>query len=552
MAPKIAVIGDINGSITAVFAKLATLHAKNNFSFALIVGDLFASDTADDDKSDNLLRLLKGQVEVALPTYFALGRSTLPEAVKARLQNDGEVCPNLFFLGRRTTIKTSEGVRIVALGGSLIEGNDNVETKPDEYTPAYSTTDVKILKGASTADILITSDWPAAITAGSKAVLPSENVKTEQQAVSDLTLQLKPRYHFSASTHFYEREPFFHPKSEDSTGFQTTRFISLAPYGNSAKQKWIYAFTLPSTADLLTTIPAGVTACPLDLSSNSKKRKANGSATFSRFSADTSISSRPSKRRPPPGPQECFFCLSNPNAATHLITSIGDNAYLTTAKGPLPTSSTFSILSFPAHILIIPLAHAPTLSTIDADARTDTRKEMHRYRHALQDMIASKCGTAAEDERLGAVTFAISRAGGVHLHWQFVPVSRDLVTKGLIEAGFKVWAEREGWPKFESTKSTSRGSEEVDDIPEEEEREDYFRVWISGCEEEGKGEDKVLTLYLDAGFRFDLQFGRKVLAQLMGLQGRGDWRNCGQTEDEEAKDAEGFKEGFKGWDFSLE
>ncbi|KAF2227732.1 CwfJ C-terminus 1-domain-containing protein-like protein [Elsinoe ampelina] len=545
MASKIAVIGDVNGSISAVFAKLATLHAKNNFSFALMVGSLFSPNSDDEDHAADLLKLLKGDIVIPLPTYFALGRHPLPEAVKARLENDGEVCPNLFLLGRRTTIKTSEGVKIVALGGQFSAET----TEVDEYTPSYSATDVKVLKGANSADILVTSDWPAGITTGSKVPLPSEVERTEQQIISDLDLLLKPRYHFSTASHFYEREPFFHPRTEDGAGYQTSRFISLAPYGNSSKQKWIYAFTLAATTDLPSTIPAGTTAAPLSLSSGPVKRKA--AAPFTRFGDSTYTSSRPSKRaRPPTAPSECFFCLSNPNAATHLITSIGDSAYLTTAKGPLTTSTTFPTLNFPGHILIIPLSHSPTLATIEADSRTTTRKEMHRYRHALQDMIATRSKDAAETHKLGTVTWSISRAGGVHLHWQFLPIERDTIAKGLVEAAFKVQAENEGYPRFEKTRTIQRSNGAED--TEEEERQDYFRVWIAGCEEAGDGEEKVMTLYLDAGFRFDLQFARKVLAKLMGLESRGDWRNCGQAVEEEEKDAEGFKEGFKGWDFTLE
>src|SRR5579862_8414860 len=44
------------------------------------------------------------------------------------------------------------------------------------------------------------------------------------------------------------------------------------------------------------------------------------------------------EHKPPPGPESCFFCLSNPNIQKHLITSIGNDAYLTTAKGPLTNS----------------------------------------------------------------------------------------------------------------------------------------------------------------------------------------------------------------------
>ena len=118
-----------------------------------------------------------------------------------------------------------------------------------------------------------------------------------------------------------------------------------------------------------------------------------------------------------------------------------------------------------------------------------------------------------------------------------------MVKKGLVEAGFKVEAENEKYPTFK-TKEIGDGTGE---------QGDFFRVWIwrpSGGadatldgegEEEGKGEEKELVLPLSEGFRFDLQFGRRVMAKLLGLEGRMNWRDCGQSDEEEKRDAEAFK-----------
>ena len=151
----------------------------------------------------------------------------------------------------------------------------------------------------------------------------------------------------------------------------------------------------------------------------------------------------------------------------------------------------------------------------------------------------------------------MSRAEGIHDHWQFLPVPADLVKTGLVEAAFKVEAENEKYPTFK-TKDIGDGTAE---------KGDFFRVWFwrpaegvdatlngDGDDVEGKakGEEKSLVLPLSAEFRFDLQFGRRVMAKLLGLEGRMDWRDCGQSDAEEKKDAEGFKAAFKGFDFSFE
>ncbi|KAF1981198.1 hypothetical protein K402DRAFT_386912 [Aulographum hederae CBS 113979] len=552
MASKIIVVGAIEGQIQPVFSKISALHTKNAFALGLVIGNLFADpSTATPEDETTVQDLIYGKISIPLPMYFALGSHGLPQPVIDKIESSaGEVCENLFFLGKRTTNKTSEGIKIVALGGIL---DPNIlGTSTDKYSPFYNETDAKVLKGANSADILVTSQWPAGIRIGSKVSPSPGDVPPEHQCLSGLCSTIKPRYHFSTSSVFFEREPFFHAPSESAPdAFCVTRFISLAPFGNPSKQKWIYAFTIDPTAAPPISISTGTTASPFTITSaqSSQKRSALPDQNTYRFSAGDSNGHYASNRRPnkrrrhdnagPREPSECFFCLSSPTLATHLITSIGTDAYLTIAKGPLSASSTFPSLGFPCHILIIPLAHSPTLASIsDVSARRSTYEEMQRYRSALQKMLAEKAAG-----KLGAVTWEVSRAGGVHTHWQFLPIASEMVRKGLVEAAFKVEAENVKYPAFVN-KDVGDGAGEEDD---------FFRVLIWAPKEEGReAEETALTLPLDPSFRFDLQFGRRVLAKLLGLESRTHWMDCGQEEAEETKDVDSFKEAFKGYDFSLE
>lgn len=499
--------------------------------------------------------LISGKIEVPLPTYFALGDHPLPPAVIEKLEVDAaaEVCHNLFFLGKRTTIKTSEGIRIVALGGSL-DTNLAVGVSKDKYPPYYSEGDAKVLRGANSADILITSQWPEGLLTGSKVARPQgHSLPPQYECLSDLCTALKPRYHFSVSSDaFYEREPFFHAKEDGNTdpGYSITRFISLAQYGSPSKSKWIYAFSIDPTAVSPTAIPAGTTASPFTFNSRKRPTLPEQSSSF-RF--DTSNSShhgrggrRPHKRQKagPATPGECFFCLSNPNLATHLITSIGSSAYLTTAKGPLSSASTFSGLGFPCHILIIPLTHAPAIALIeDPESRKETYDEMLRYRSALNAMLEAK-----SSGNLGSVTWEVSRSGGVHTHWQFMPVAADMVRRGLVEAAFKVQAENDKYPKL--VKRDVRDGKDEDT--------DFFRlkIWVPARKDgssDGENEKEInYMLPIDSSFRFDLQFGRVVMAKLLGLEKRIHWQDCGQSYADEVGDVEAFKKAFAEWDFSLE
>lgn len=534
------------------------MHAKTSFQLALILGDLFVNPAeASPEDDERLENLLKCGINVPLPTYFTLGKHYLPQRIVDKLENsDDEVCPNLYFLGKRSTTKTSEGFRIVTLGGSLYPGIPAGLSK-DKHLPFHTEGDAKALHGANSADILVTSNWPTSIHSGSRIRLPEGTEEPPaEQCVADLCSALKPRYHFSTSdSFFYEREPFFHISEDNQPEISSiTRFISLAAHNNPSKQKWLYAFSLDPNAAPPLTMPPGTTVTPLG-PSRKRQRESDQPRSYSRFSNHNGDHYRPKKRtrQAPSGPQECFFCLSNPNLATHVITSIGNDAYLTLAKGPLSTSSTYPTLKFPAHILIIPLSHSPTLASITpTESKVSTFKEMQHYRQSLQSLLDSSSKGA-----LGAVTWESSRAEGIHTHWQFLPVAADLIKKGLVEAAFKVEAENEKYPAIKTMEIGDGTTEQGD----------FFRVWIwRPAEKEREGDDdeddedeqekketeKSLILPLSAEFRFNLQFGRIVMAKLLGLEARTNWKDFVQSDDEDKKDAEAFKAAFKAFDFSLE
>ncbi|KMP01062.1 meiotically up-regulated gene 161 protein [Coccidioides immitis RMSCC 2394] len=543
MASKIIVIGGIHSAFKEVFGKLQKLQAKQNFSFALVIGDLFKGDS--DTSDEELSALLRGQIAVPLPTYFTVGSHRIPQAVIEKLEKDDEVCPNLYFLGRRGVLTSSEGVKIVALGGNWESAATPVAGVNEKYLPQYTDFDCKSLYKTEHADILITNQWPKSVQSGSKVLVyetrPVEGVK----CLADLCSILKPRYHFTShESFFYEREPFFHVPAEDDSGLKyVTRFLNLAPF-NTSKQKWMYAFNLDPNAPPSTSLPAAATITPFLNAPKKREPIQEQGEVFSRFSQSDDYH-RPRKRakRSAPDQSECFFCLSNPNIATHLITSIGTDSYLTIAKGPLTTAGTFPKLGFPGHILIIPLTHAATFSAMgDPDTTKTTYDEMQRYRSALHSMLEER-----SNGELGSVTWEVSRSGGVHIHWQFLPVPSSLIFRDLLEAAFKVEAEDLHYPKFEKqTVETAPSSQG-----------DHFRVWIRGPgrgseRESGSSLETVLTMPLSGKFRFDLQFGRIVMAKLLRLEDRINWRDATQPQDEETADAEAFKSAFKSFDFSLE
>jgi len=541
------VFGAVNGQFESAFAKLAALHAKNSFSFAIVTGNLFAED--QDEAA--LTKLLTGQINVACPTYFTVGTRALPPRVVERIEKEEELAPNLYFLAKRSVTKTSEGVRIVTLGGKLDPENmDGVST--DQHLPFHTAEDAKVLKGANSADILLTSLWPAGVWKKSAKEIPVDPLTlSATETIAELCNVLKPRYHFSMSPDdfFFEREPFFpgEPSEDKEKGIPITRFISMASFGNPAKAKSMYAFTVNREAVI--NAPVGSTISPF-YQASTRKRPVDRPEGFSRFQTHEH-DNRPRKRRqrsPPPGPDRCYFCISAQNFAKHLVCHIAEDAYLSTAKGPLTSNEVFKDtgLNTVNHLIIAPMHHIPTLSTkyLPKEELDPLYGEMVRYREALQSMISNE-----SKNKLGAVTWEISRENNIHVHWQFMPVPMGLITKQvqgktMVEAGFEVLAEDYKLGKFQ----------EKDFGLADEMGGNYFRVWIWGEEDDeqngGRIISKSIVMPFDDSVRFDLQYPRKVMAKLLDLQDRIYWQDIQQSEEEETREVEDFKKAFQPWSFA--
>ena len=73
--------------------------------------------------------------------FEGAGVILLPAAVVEKLTaNDGELCPNLYVLGRKSTVKTSEGLKLVAVGGKYARGSDEAMSP---YEPTFTDIDAQ-------------------------------------------------------------------------------------------------------------------------------------------------------------------------------------------------------------------------------------------------------------------------------------------------------------------------------------------------------------------------------------------------------------------------
>ncbi|KAF8636669.1 hypothetical protein AX17_003475 [Amanita inopinata Kibby_2008] len=223
-------------------------------------------------------------------------------------------------------------------------------------------------------------------------------------------------------------------------------------------------------------------------------------------------------------PDECWFCLSNPNLAKHLIAAIGAECYLTLPKGQIiPTRSSSSQTGVPGggHVLIIPIAHYPTYSTVPPELVQPIVEETERYKSSLRAFY----------DKYGAVlvTFEVGRLStkGGHAHIHAVPLParfKKSVEDAFISEGRVLGIDFERDPDA-AMESCSNG------------KGGYFRVDLP--------DGRKLVHLIQDHIPFNIQFGRQVLVNLIGMPERVDWKACVLSEDEDRTDAQNFKEAFE-------
>ena len=176
----------------------------------------------------------------------------------------------------------------------------------------------------------------------------------------------------------------------------------------------------------------------------------------------------------------------------HLLVSIGSECYVTLPKGQIiPTGNHASpeISKVPGggHVLIIPITHYPTLSSMPPDIAIPIVGEMEQYKSAIRAMYA-KYGC-------GAVIFEVgilSGKGG-HAHVQAVPVplsKKDRIAATLVSEGGLMGITFEEDPE-KALESCTGG------------RANYFRVDLPD------GQKMVHLIRQD--IPFSIQFGRYVV-----------------------------------------
>lgn len=363
-------------------------------------------------------------------------------------------------------------------------------------------------------DILVSFHWPLAIakTQGLSVIGDRE--------VDKMVTKLQPRYHFAVGT---EKGRFYEHPAFPWTPTKACRMISLGQEGSG--NKWFYAFSI----DPLESLPFVDGVNPFKIESQNVsvvEEQMESGEKLQPLKRASENDEQPVKRPKIVAPQECFFCLSNPNIESHMIVAIGKHSYLATAKGPMPLPQ--RPLDFSGHAIIIPFDHTPIIED------REQREEMAQF----QKTVAA----AFYEKSFATVFFQISRPENVHIHTQLIPVRLDGAQEQFERSINERTRQNNERAKFNQLLEFTSDTKQVKAILES---KNFIKFVLSMGDK-----IKVYAAQLVSEKPVDLQFPRRVMSFHLKCPKRTYWDRCKQTKAHEINECEKFKAFYKKYDFT--
>ncbi|KAJ9688137.1 hypothetical protein PVL29_014063 [Vitis rotundifolia] len=601
--PRILLCGDVLGRLNQLVKRILSVNkSAGPFDAVLCVGQFFP------DSPERLLEFMdyiEGRSQIPLPTYFigdyGIGAAKVLSAASKDSANLGfkmdglRICDNLYWL-KGSGKFTLHGLSVVYISGRRSLDGQQFGT--------YSQDDVDALRAladeSGIVDLFLTNEWPSGVTKGAVTSNVPPGISDSSgcdSAISELVGEIKPRYHIAGTKGiFYDREPY-----SNLDAVHVTRFLGLAPVGNKDKQKFIHAISpIPastmSSAEIsmkppnTTLFPYKIiegtaptnqaTKRPSDSISDtqywrydvSQKRQKHGAGDGDKlcfkfvssgscprgkkcnFLHDTEAREQYmrgvcfdfiNKGKCERGPdcnfkhslqdedegfasrrsgsenakssrsKRCWFCLSSPDVESHLIISIGESYYCALAKGPLVEDQ----------VLVIPVEHSANTLSLPPECEI----ELDRFQKSLKMYFRT--------QGKEVVFFEWIFKRGTHANIQAVPIplSRASAVKNI----FILAAEKLGF-QFVNTKSNNDSEGRKSLRAQFDDKFSFFYVELP--------DGTILSHAIEDNEKFPVQFGREVLAGLLNMADRADWRNCKQSKEDEMKMAEVFKNQFKKFD----
>ncbi|XP_004522648.1 CWF19-like protein 1 homolog [Ceratitis capitata] len=522
---KILVAGDVRGRFRQLFQRVESINKKAGpFEILLCVGEFFGTV----EQSDELIAFKNGNKHVPVPTYI-LGPCSKETAQFYNNIQDGEICSNLTYLGKRGLYTLSSGVKIVYLSG--LEKPEKFKTTDDDENIYFDKDDILSIRNScivskSSAsdykgvDVLLTSQWPYGMM---------EENQNASKLISFLCKEIKPRYHFCGlNSKYYEPAPFRIPADQLTQLELCTRFISLADVGNAAKEKYIYALSLTPVEKMrvleLIQKTTNEIKCPFvgmnfheftgqgeqsdnkqyfyDMQGGGEDNRKRGGARGQRHDKRPRIMNIDQEK--------CWFCLSSPEVEKHLVISIGDNFYLALAKGPINEF----------HVLIMSITHISSASLL----AEDDWKELVKFKKALRDFFRSQGQVVCFTERHYKSSHLQINALGIDegYAWKIKHAFEDKSEEFNLQL--------ETLPALTSSQMLpQQGAYFVAELPDE---------------------STLLTRQMK---HFPLHFARDVFCSenLLNCEEKVDWKDCKLDKEEEIEMVKSFRKKFQKYDFTL-
>lgn len=481
---KILVLNPSPENLDKALTKANSQNTKlGPFAATILIGDVIPRDKP------------LPQTKLLESTYFAKGCNGISDEVEVKSSELTstlvDIDDNLIYVKPPYSIvKLVSGTTMLIVSGELLK--DSLD---------------KIAQVKAKIELLFTFKWPIALSF-------VESVSQVGNETIDLLVKLiKPKYHFAVGKEesgiYYESEPFTWPSGE------VTRFISLAQEGSGGK--WFYAFSMNNKQEDVTDLMEN----PFLTKKRSRENRDSGKETVT-------------KKTKVVTPDQCFFCLSNPKTETHMIVSIGSQAYLTVAKGPLTRSN--KDLSFSGHGIIIPIQHVPNVNERDGPIQ----QEINQFQQTLVKAFA------IQKPFLKLIFFELNRHDNVHHNVQFLPVYESQLDKFAKSLEYRTKTNNEKFKRNQSLEFNEFTNENDPELKAIEKENDYIKFIICTSE----AESKIYIAKLTTGKPLDIQFPRRVLAHMLNLPDRVQWDKCQQPKIKEMADCEEFKQFYRNYDFT--
>ncbi len=230
---------------------------------------------------------------------------------------------------------------------------------------------------------------------------------------------------------------------------------------------------------------------------------------------------------------DCWFCIASPTCEKHLILAIKECCYVTMPKGAIS----------PFHCLIVPIEHKSQGMLLYDE---NTLEEVEVFKEQLRRHAKEELG-----QRLFIFERAIQTKGGYHTHIQCIPLEQEQVNR--LYNNLMVMSKEAGFELKELKASESVMPEIIEKEAGYESGYFYAEIPVFGeatqrrfiCLPSPYKEKSRMSADFEsaqvARSTVPLQFGRAVIAKVMGRPELTEWKSCILSEEEEAKLANSFR-----------